>query len=259
VDIVELYYLINLNQFFSKIVQKIVVNNRTMNILNTFRSLRKMRTKRRKGGAGDNECDICFEDKKKFENLNCTRCSDKGINICEECVGIIKIKEENCPMCRGKISHKFDYLPKKIAARRRLKEMQQSASSPRRQASPSRIAASPSRIAASPSRIAASPSRRPVSPSRIAASPSRIAASPSRRPASSSRIAASSSRRPVSPSRIAASSSRRPASSSRRDSPNTIRDNRTREKRDENLVFLARTNASAASRAAVRSRRINQI
>ena len=223
-----------------------------MNILNTFRSLRKMRTKRRKGGAGDNECDICFEAKKKFENLNCTRCSDKGIKICEECAGIIKINKENCPMCRGKISHKFDYLPKKIAARIRLKEMQQSASL-------SRIAASSPRRQASPSRIAASPSRRP-------ASSSRIAASPSRRPASSSRIAASSSRRPVSPSRIAASpsriaasSSRRPASSSRRDSPNTIRDNRTREKRDENLVFLARTNASAASRAAVRSRRINQI
>ena len=216
-----------------------------MNILNTFRSLRKMRTKRRKGGAGDNECDICFEAKKKFENLNCTRCSDKGIKICEECAGIIKIKKENCPMCRGKISHKFDYLPKKIAARIRLKEMQQSASSPRIAASSPRRPVSPLRRPASPSRIAASPSRRPVSPSRIAASPSR-------RPASSSRIAASSSRRP-------ASSSRRPASSSRRDSPNTIRDNRTREKRDENLVFLARTNASAASRAAVRSRRINQI
>jgi len=230
-----------------------------MNILNTFRSLRKMRTKRRKGGAGDNECDICFEAKKKFENLNCTRCSDKGINICEECVGIIKIKEENCPMCRGKISHKFDYLPKKIAARIRLKEMQQSASSPR-------IAASSPRRPVSPLRRPASSPRRPVSPLRRPASSSRIAASPSRRPASSSRIAASSSRRPVSPSRIAASSSRRPASSSRiaasssrRDSPNTIRDNRTREKRDENLVFLARTNASAASRAAVRSRRINQI
>ena len=202
-----------------------------MNILNTFRSLRKMRTKRRKGGAGDNECDICFEAKKKFENLNCTRCSDKGINICEECVGIIKIKEENCPMCRGKISHKFDYLPKKIAARIRLKEMQQSASSPR---------------------IAASSPRRPVSPLRRPASSPRRPVSPLRRPASSSRIAASPSRRPASSSRIA-------ASSSRRDSPNTIRDNRTREKRDENLVFLARTNASAASRAAVRSRRINQI
>ena len=63
-----------------------------MKILNNFRSSRRMHTKR-KGGAGDNECDICFESKTTFDKLNCKKCSDKGSKICKGCVGIIKIQK----------------------------------------------------------------------------------------------------------------------------------------------------------------------
>ena len=102
-----------------------------MNILRTFRSSRKMHTKR-KGGAGDNECDICFESKTTFDKLNCKKCSDKGSKICKGCVGIIKIKKKNCPMCRGEIQHSFTSLQDKIAARKMVEKMEKAAVSPRR-------------------------------------------------------------------------------------------------------------------------------
>ena len=102
-----------------------------MSILRTFRSSRKMHTKR-KGGAGDNECDICFESKTTFDKLNCKKCSDKGSKICKGCVGIIKIKKKNCPMCRGEIQHSFTSLRDKIAARKMVEKMEKTPVSPRR-------------------------------------------------------------------------------------------------------------------------------
>lgn len=102
-----------------------------MSILRTFRSSRKMHTKR-KGGAGDNECDICFESKTTFDKLNCKKCSDKGSKICKGCVGIIKIQKKNCPMCRGEIQHSFTSLRDKIAARKMVEKMEKAPASPRR-------------------------------------------------------------------------------------------------------------------------------
>jgi len=102
-----------------------------MSILRTFRSSRKMHTKR-KGGAGDNECDICFESKTTFDKLNCKKCSDKGSKICKGCVGIIKIQKKNCPMCRGEIQHSFTSLRDKIAARKMVEKMEKTPVSPRR-------------------------------------------------------------------------------------------------------------------------------
>lgn len=102
-----------------------------MNILNNFRSSRRMHTKR-KGGAGDNECDICFESKTTFDKLNCKKCSDKGSKICKGCVGIIKIQKKNCPMCRGEIQHSFTSLRDKIAARKMVEKMEKTPVSPRR-------------------------------------------------------------------------------------------------------------------------------
>ena len=90
-----------------------------------------MHTKR-KGGAGDNECDICFESKTTFDKLNCKKCSDKGSKICKGCVGIIKIQKKNCPMCRGEIQHSFTSLRDKIAARKMVEKMEKAPVSPRR-------------------------------------------------------------------------------------------------------------------------------
>ena len=184
-------------------------------ILNTFRSSRRMHTKRR-GGAKDNECDICLEPKTTFDKLNCKKCSDKGSKICKECAGIIKIQKKNCPMCRGEIQHSFTSLRDKIAARKKVEEME----------------------------LAASASRRRASPPRRRASPRRIPASPPRRPASTSRRPVSTSRRPASP----------PAA--RRLSPNTVRAINTRELSANNRVLLARTAASAASRREISRNRI---
>ena len=114
-----------------------------MSILRTFRSSRKMHTKR-KGGAGDNECDICFESKTTFDKLNCKKCSDKGSKICKGCVGIIKIQKKNCPMCRGEIQHSFTSLRDKIAARKMVEKMEKTPVSPRRTPT-SRSRASPPR------------------------------------------------------------------------------------------------------------------
>jgi len=198
-------------------------------ILNTFRSSRRMHTKRR-GGAKDNECDICLEPKTTFDKLNCKKCSDKGSKICKECAGIIKIQKKNCPMCRGEIQHSFTSLRDKIAARKKVEEME----------------------------LAASASRRRASPPRRRASPRRIPASPPRRPASTSRRPASTSRRPASTSRRPVSTSRRPASppAARRLSPNTVRAINTRELSANNRVLLARTAASAASRREISRNRI---
>jgi hypothetical protein len=102
-----------------------------MSILTNFYSSRKMHTKR-KGGAGDNECDICFESKTTFDKLNCKKCSDKGSKICKGCVGIIKIQKKNCPMCRGEIQHSFTSLRDKIAARKMVEKMEKAPVSPRR-------------------------------------------------------------------------------------------------------------------------------
>ena len=112
-----------------------------MSILNNFRSSRRMHTKRR-GGAGDNECDICLEPKTTFDKLNCKNCSDKGSKICKECAGIIKIQKKNCPMCRGEIQHSFTSLRDKIAARKKVKEMEQPVSSRRTPVSSRRTPAS---------------------------------------------------------------------------------------------------------------------
>lgn len=90
-----------------------------------------MHTKR-KGGAGDNECDICFESKTTFDKLNCKKCSDKGSKICKGCVGIIKIKKKNCPMCRGEIQHSFTSLRDKISARKMVEKIEKAAVSLRR-------------------------------------------------------------------------------------------------------------------------------
>jgi len=186
-----------------------------MSILRTFRSSRKMHTKR-KGGAGDNECDICFESKTTFDKLNCKKCSDKGSKICKGCVGIIKIQKKNCPMCRGEIQHSFTSLRDKIAARKMVEKMEKTPVSPRRTPT--------SRSRASP------PRRTPTSRSRV---------SPRRTPTSRSR---------ASPPR------RTPTS--RRDSPNTERANRTRRAMADNPVLSARTAASASSRTAISRNRI---
>ena len=193
-----------------------------MNILRTFRSSRRMHTKR-KGGAGDNECDICFESKTTFDKLNCKKCSDKGSKICKGCVGIIKIQKKNCPMCRGEIQHSFTSLRDKIAARKMVEKMEKAAVSPR---------------------------RTPVSPRRTPTSRSRV--SPRRTPTSSSR-ASPPRRTPTSRSR--ASPPRR-TPTSRRDSPNTERANRTRRAMADNPVLSARTAASASSRTAISRNRI---
>ena len=193
-----------------------------MNILRTFRSSRRMHTKR-KGGAGDNECDICFESKTTFDKLNCKKCSDKGSKICKGCVGIIKIQKKNCPMCRGEIQHSFTSLRDKIAARKMVEKMEKAPVSPR---------------------------RTPVSPRRTPTSRSR-ASPPRRTPTSRSRV--SPRRTPTSRSR--ASPPRR-TPTSRRDSPNTERANRTRRAMADNPVLSARTAASASSRTAISRNRI---
>ena len=113
-----------------------------MSTLKTFRGSRRMHTKRR-GGAGD--CDICSQQVEKFEKLNCNECLDKSSKICKVCAGIIKIQKQNCPMCRGEIQQSFTSLRDKIAARKKVEEMELAASASRRQASPSRRRASPLR------------------------------------------------------------------------------------------------------------------
>ena len=175
-----------------------------MNILRTFRSSRRMHTKR-KGGAGDNECDICFESKTTFDKLNCKKCSDKGSKICKGCVGIIKIKKKNCPMCRGEIQHSFTSLRDKIAARKMVEKMEKAAVSPRRTpVSPRRTPVSPRRTPTSRSR--ASPPRR--TPTSRRDSPNTERANRTRRamadnPVLSARTAASaSSRTAISRNRI---------------------------------------------------------
>jgi hypothetical protein len=115
-----------------------------MSILTNFYSSRKMHTKR-KGGAGDNECDICFESKTTFDKLNCKKCSDKGSKICKGCVGIIKIQKKNCPMCRGEIQHSFTSLRDKIAARKMVEKMEKAPISPPRRTPTSRSRVSPRR------------------------------------------------------------------------------------------------------------------
>ena len=199
-----------------------------MNILRTFRSSRRMHTKR-KGGAGDNECDICFESKTTFDKLNCKKCSDKGSKICKGCVGIIKIQKKNCPMCRGEIQHSFTSLRDKIAARKMVEKMEKAPVSPRR--------------------TPVSPRRTPVSPRRTPTSRSR-ASPPRRTPTSRSRV--SPRRTPTSRSRV----SPRRTPTSRRDSPNTERANRTRRAMADNPVLSARTAASASSRTAISRNRI---
>lgn len=175
-----------------------------MNILRTFRSSRRMHTKR-KGGAGDNECDICFESKTTFDKLNCKKCSDKGSKICKGCVGIIKIQKKNCPMCRGEIQHSFTSLRDKIAARKMVEKMEKAAVSPRRTpVSPRRTPVSPRRTPTSRSR--ASPPRR--TPTSRRDSPNTERANRTRRamadnPVLSARTAASaSSRTAISRNRI---------------------------------------------------------
>ena len=217
-----------------------------MSILNNFRSSRRMHTKRR-GGAGDNECDICLEPKTTFDKLNCKNCSDKGSKICKECAGIIKIQKKNCPMCRGEIQHSFTSLRDKIAARKKVKEMEQPVSS-------RRTPVSSRRTPVSSRRTPVSPRRTPVSPRRTPVSSRRTPVSPRRTPVSSRRTPVSSRRTPVSSRRTPASAMRRPAP--RRDSPNTERANRTRRAMANNPVMLARTAASAASRTAISRNRI---
>jgi len=173
-----------------------------MNILKNFRSSRRMHTKR-KGGAGDNECDICFESKTQFDKLNCKKCSDKGSKICKDCAGIIKIQKKNCPMCRGEIQHSFTSLRDKIAARKKVEKMENPAasSSPRR--------AAPAR---SPPRRAAPPRSPPRSPPRRAAPPSR--SSPNTERTLRTRQSRASNR--VDASRKAASAASRSGARSRR-------------------------------------------
>ena len=168
-----------------------------MNILNNFRSSRRMHTKR-KGGAGDNECDICFESKTTFDKLNCKKCSDKGSKICKGCVGIIKIQKKNCPMCRGEIQHSFTSLRDKIAARKMVEKMEKAPVSPRRTpVSPRRTPTSRSR--ASPPRR--TPTSRRDSPNTERANRTRRAMADN--PVLSARTAASaSSRTAISRNRI---------------------------------------------------------
>ena len=144
------------------------------NILRTFYRKKRVHTKRRSGGAGDDECDICFESNTRFDNLNCKKCSDKGSKICKKCAGIIKIQKKNCPMCRGEIEHSFTSLREKIEARKNVEKMENpAASSPRRAASPRREA--PARSSLRRAAPARSPPRRP------AAAPRRPAAAPASR------------------------------------------------------------------------------
>ena len=167
-----------------------------MKILNNFRSSRRMHTKR-KGGAGDNECDICFESKTTFDKLNCKKCSDKGSKVCKDCAGIIKIQKKNCPMCRGEIQHSFTSLRDKIAARKMVEKMEQPAVSPRRTpVSPRRTPVSSRRTPTSRSRV--SPPRR--TPTSRRDSPNTERANRTRRamadnPVLSARTAASASSR----------------------------------------------------------------
>ena len=177
-----------------------------MSILTNFRSSRRMHTKR-KGGAGDNECDICFESKTTFDKLNCKKCSDKGSKICKGCVGIIKIQKKNCPMCRGEIQHSFTSLRDKIAARKMVEKMENAAVSPQRRtpvSPPRRTPVSPRRTPTSRSR--ASPPRR--TPTSRRDSPNTERANRTRRamadnPVLSARTAASaSSRTAISRNRI---------------------------------------------------------
>ena len=179
------------------------------NILRTF-----YRKKRRSGGAGDDECDICFEYNTQFDNLNCKKCSDKGSKICKVCAGIIKIQKNNCPMCRGEIQHIFTSLRDKIEARKNVEKMEKmenpAASSPRRSAS----------------------LRREVPASRSSLRREVPARSPPRRPAAA-------------PRRPAAA----PAS---RSSPNSERTLRTLQSRAFNRVDASRSAASTASRLGAR-------
>ncbi len=170
-----------------------------MKILNNFRSSRRMHTKR-KGGAGDNECDICFESKTTFDKLNCKKCSDKGSKVCKDCAGIIKIQKKNCPMCRGEIQHSFTSLRDKISARKMVEKMEKAAVSPQR-----RTPVSPPRRTPT-SRSRASPPRR--TPTSRRDSPNTERANRTRRamadnPVLSARTAASaSSRTAISRNRI---------------------------------------------------------
>ena len=193
-----------------------------MTILNTFRSSRRLHTKRR-GGAGD--CDICSQQVEKFEKLNCTGCSDKSSKICRPCANIIKTIGDNCPMCRGKIDRSIEKLSERIAARNKVKDMKllERLSSPPRRPAPTQ----------------ASASMRPASPPRR----------PAPTPASPRRRQASASMRPASPRR-------RQASASRRLSPNTERDINTRELSANNRVLSVRKSASAASRREISRNRI---
>ena len=182
-----------------------------MKILNNFRSSRRMHTKR-KGGAGDNECDICFESKTTFDKLNCKKCSDKGSKVCKDCAGIIKIQKKNCPMCRGEIQHSFTSLRDKIAARKMVEKMEKAAVSPQR-----RTPVSPPRRTPTSRSRASPPRRTPTSRSR--ASPPRR--TPTSRRDSPNTERANRTRRamadnPVLSARTAASASSRTAISRNR-------------------------------------------
>ena len=67
-----------------------------MSTLKTFRGSRRMHTKRR-GGAGDDECDICFQQVTTFKKLNCKGYSEQGSNICKPYANIIKTLGRNSP------------------------------------------------------------------------------------------------------------------------------------------------------------------
>jgi len=182
-----------------------------MKILNNFRSSRRMHTKR-KGGAGDNECDICFESKTTFDKLNCKKCSDKGSKVCKDCAGIIKIQKKNCPMCRGEIQHSFTSLRDKISARKMVEKMEKAAVSPQR-----RTPVSPPRRTPTSRSRASPPRRTPTSRSR--ASPPRR--TPTSRRDSPNTERANRTRRamadnPVLSARTAASASSRTAISRNR-------------------------------------------
>jgi len=135
-----------------------------------------MHTKR-KGGAGDNECDICFESKTTFDKLNCKKCSDKGSKVCKDCAGIIKIQKKNCPMCRGEIQHSFTSLRDKISARKMVEKMEKAAVSPQRRTPVSPPRRTPTSRRDSPNTERANRTRRamadnPVLSARTAASAS---------------------------------------------------------------------------------------
>ena len=214
------------------------------NILRTFYIKKRVhRKKRRSGGAGDDECDICFESEIPFDKLNCMKCSDKGSKICKKCAGIIKIQKKNCPMCRGEIEHSFTSLREKIEARKNVEKMENpTASSPRRSASPRR--AVPARSSPRRAVPARSSLRREAPSSR----------SSLRREAPASRSSLRRAAPARSPPRRPAAAPRRPAAApASRSSPNSERTLRTLQSRAFNRVDASRSAASTASRLGARS------